>query len=85
MFKKIFENKNISLGAFFLFLFSIPLGTKKFVFSFTGSTSEFDAIFLFLSDVLFFISFILISIAFFGSLKRIFKDFFLFLKKEENL
>ena len=85
MFKKILENKNISLSAFFLFLFSLPLGTKKFIFSFTGGTSEFETIFIFLSDILFFSAVFFISTAFFGGYRNIIKEFLGFLKKEKKV
>jgi len=85
MLKKILKNKNISLGAFFLFLFSIPFGTKKFVFSFTGGTSEFDAMFIFLPDVLFFFSFFFIGTAFFQGYRKMVGEFFYFLKEEKRI
>lgn len=81
----ILQNKKISHIVFFLFLFSIPLGTKKFIYSFTGETSEFDAIFIFLSDILFLLSFLFISTAFFGKFKNIFQEFSLFLKEKKKI
>ena len=85
MFKKILENKKISRIAFFLFLFSVPLGTKKFIFSFTGGTSEFDAVFIFLDDALFFISVFFMSIAFFGGIRNAYGNFISFLKEEKRI
>jgi len=85
MFKEISRNKNISRGVFFLFLLSVPLGTKKFIYSFTGGTSEFDTIFVFLSDILFLFSFYFIGAAFFGSIKNIFQNLSSFLKEKGSM
>ncbi len=85
MIKKISKNRNISRIIFFLFLFSIPFGTKKFLISFTGNTSEFDAAFVFLSDILFFLAFFLLSESFFGSVQNALKSFSVFLKEEKKI
>ncbi|MEW6617441.1 MAG: O-antigen ligase family protein [Patescibacteria group bacterium] len=81
----ILQNKNISRIVFFLFLFSIPLGTKKFIYSFTGGTSEFDAVFVFLSDILFLLSFFFIYTAFFGNFKNMFQEFSSFCKEKKKI
>lgn len=83
--QNILQNKKISRIAFFLFLFSVPLGTKKFIFSFTGSMSEFDTVFIFLTDMLFFISVFFVSNAFFGDLRNTYKNFVSFLKDEKRV
>lgn len=51
MFKKQFSGENIFTFFILLLVFSIPFGTKKFLFSFYGAPSEEHSVFLFGLDI----------------------------------
>lgn len=46
------ESKKIVLWIFYLFLISVPFGTKKFIYAFGQPISEFNSVFLYGSDIL---------------------------------
>jgi hypothetical protein len=85
MIKTLFTRLRIAQTLFFLFFFSIPFGTKKFLLSFTGGTSEFDSVFLFLTDILFFILCLFIYFFFSNPTQSTHTSFYLFLKEEKKM